>query len=298
MTAKGNHYTILGNDLIFENTAGEYWEYEYDLLTRLIAVRKSENGTDNLAIVASYTYDALNQRMRTDSTKYGTTWYAFGIDGNVLFKETEDEYEQYVYVAGKTFVLVTGNNEDTEEEIYYYLTNHIGSTEMVTDENGQVVWQNELTPFGISSGEIGIVHLQAKFTGKDFDMETQLYYFNARWYDPGIGRFVTEDPVKDGVNWYVYCANNPLVFFDPSGTVYIPADLNETGAWDEQKETYRQFRINKATSMLPADLPEYAHSRIIAFYTKEWSKEMDVVFAYEKAVLLALQFYRYAQKHG
>ena len=202
MTAKGNHYTILGNDLIFENTAGEYWEYEYDLLNRLIAVRKSESGTDNLAIVASYTYDALNQRMRTDSTKYGTTWYAFGIDGNVLFKETEDEYEQYVYVAGKTFVLVTGNNEDTEEEIYYYLTNHIGSTEMVTDENGQVVWQNELTPFGISSGEIGIVHLQAKFTGKDFDEETQLYYFNARWYDPGIGRFASEDPIKDGINWY------------------------------------------------------------------------------------------------
>jgi RHS repeat-associated protein len=58
---------------------------------------------------------------------------------------------------------------------------------------------------------------EGKFTGKDFDAEISLYYFNARWYDPELGRFISVDPIKDGVNWYVYCSNNPLICIDPSG---------------------------------------------------------------------------------
>lgn len=44
-----------------------------------------------------------------------------------------------------------------------------------------------------------------------------LYYFNARWYDPTLGRFITEDPIKDGTNWHVYTNNNPINFIDPTG---------------------------------------------------------------------------------
>jgi RHS repeat-associated protein len=55
------------------------------------------------------------------------------------------------------------------------------------------------------------------FTGKKDDPEVNLVYFNARYYDPEIGRFTTVDPIKSGVNWYVYCENNPLKYFDPDG---------------------------------------------------------------------------------
>ncbi len=52
------------------------------------------------------------------------------------------------------------------------------------------------------------------------------YYYNARWYDPSIGRITTEDPMRDGLNWYAYANNNPLKFVDPSGlanlTSYTP----------------------------------------------------------------------------
>ena len=49
-----------------------------------------------------------------------------------------------------------------------------------------------------------------QFTGKDLDEDTGLYYFNARWYDQEVGRFVSEDPVGDAnnPNLYTYCANN------------------------------------------------------------------------------------------
>jgi len=65
------------------------------------------------------------------------------------------------------------------------------------------------------------------FTGKKRDEGTGLVYFNARFYDPEIGRFITVDPIRDGVNWYVYCGNNPLRYVDPSGlfTIAIPFPL-------------------------------------------------------------------------
>ena len=56
-----------------------------------------------------------------------------------------------------------------------------------------------------------------KYTGKDLDEDTGLYYYNARWYDAGTGRFISEDPARDGSNWYSYVTNNPLKFVDPAG---------------------------------------------------------------------------------
>jgi hypothetical protein len=44
-----------------------------------------------------------------------------------------------------------------------------------------------------------------------------MYDYNARWYDPAQGRFTTEDPIRDGQNWYAYCGNNPMVRVDPTG---------------------------------------------------------------------------------
>ncbi|MDC7125792.1 MAG: RHS repeat-associated core domain-containing protein [Spirochaetales bacterium] len=48
-----------------------------------------------------------------------------------------------------------------------------------------------------------------------------LYYYNARWYDPNIGRFTTEDPIRSGLNWYAYANNNPLKFVDPTGLEFV-----------------------------------------------------------------------------
>ncbi|MEJ2047618.1 MAG: RHS repeat-associated core domain-containing protein, partial [Dehalococcoidia bacterium] len=54
------------------------------------------------------------------------------------------------------------------------------------------------------------------FTGKELDA-TDLYYFGARYYDPGLGTFISSDPAMDGLNWYAYCGNNPMNYVDPWG---------------------------------------------------------------------------------
>ncbi len=83
-------------------------------------------------------------------------------------------------------------------------------------------------------------------TSKTSEFCNGLYYFNARWYDPMLGRFTTEDPIRDGINWFVYASNNPLRFVDPSGLIaVIESDIvqntdtgeifsNETGSINDE----------------------------------------------------------------
>jgi hypothetical protein len=73
-----------------------------------------------------------------------------------------------------------------------------------------------------------------------------LYYFNARWYDASTGRFTSEDPVRDGVNWYQYASANPLRFVDPSG-------LTETSLEHYGAEMERQWEERNNPE---PDLPE------------------------------------------
>ena len=65
---------------------------------------------------------------------------------------------------------------------------------------------------GVTTG-----HLWDGTNGEYFDAETGFIYLSARYMDPQTGRFVSEDPVGDGVNWYVYANNDPIKRIDPSG---------------------------------------------------------------------------------
>src|SRR5690554_3479971 len=135
---------------------------------------------------------------------------------------------EYIYLLGRHFARVDGDLTTEERITYFYHTDHLGSTVLVTDETGETVWSTEYTPFGSLTFAEGKLKRAAKFTGKDLDEETGLYYFNARWYDQEIGRFISEDPIKDGLNWYTYAANNPLRFVDPTGLAYFELE-EETG---------------------------------------------------------------------
>jgi RHS repeat-associated protein len=216
-------YQDNGSTLIFDTNAGDLWSYNYDIFNRLIKVSKSTAGTAGLATVAEYTYDAENLRIKKSSAKSGDTWFVYGLNGEVLFEETAKDTARYVYVNGRHFAMVETDKATNTSSTYFYSLDHLGSTEMVTDSAGKVVWQNEATPFGEWSGEIGVMHLKGKFTGKDFDDEIGLYYYNARWMDPETGRFISEDPAKDGRNWYVYCKSNPMRFIDANGKEATPA---------------------------------------------------------------------------
>jgi len=101
---------------------------------------------------------------------------------------------------------------DKNGSILYYYTDHLGSTRAL--QQGDTITRLDYAPFGEDLSPSGGGY---KFTGKEDDVSTGLYYFNARYYDPAVGRFITEDPAKDGGNWYVYCGNSPLRYVDLTG---------------------------------------------------------------------------------
>src|SRR5690554_3107271 len=91
------------------------------------------------------------------------------------------------------------------------------------------------------------------FTGKEYDPETGLYYFNARWYDQSIGRFISEDPVRDpnNPNLYTYARNNPLRFIDPTGLISL-ADIGlSTATTGLSSEELNEIQIDKPNSSAP-----------------------------------------------
>ena len=97
----------------------------------------------------------------------------------------------------------------------------------MTDESGEVVFDQDYLPFGGDLAVVGElepvneVNEGYKYTGQREEAVIGLYYYGARFYDPELGRFITEDPAQDGINWYVYCGNNPLNRIDPTGLAWI-----------------------------------------------------------------------------
>jgi RHS repeat-associated protein len=79
-----------------------------------------------------------------------------------------------------------------------------------------VVEQITYDAFGNSSGS---AYTRYTYTGREFDTDTGLYYYRARFYDPVVGRFISEDPIgfDGGLNWYGYVENDPIDFSDPTG---------------------------------------------------------------------------------
>jgi RHS repeat-associated protein len=98
---------------------------------------------------------------------------------------------------------------------------------METNAGGRVIWSGDHTAFGETGGETGLEEERGKYAGHEYEAEVGLHS-NARWYDAQTGRFITEDPAGDGVNWFAYVGNNPMSYLDPTGLSLLPAVI-ETG---------------------------------------------------------------------
>ena len=80
---------------------------------------------------------------------------------------------------------------------------------------------------GTSSTSSTVCNL--RFPGQYFDAETGLHYDFHRYYDPALGRYITEDPIRDGLNWYAYVSNNPINWVDPLGLFNPSKGLSSLG---------------------------------------------------------------------
>jgi len=142
----------------------------------------------------------------------------------------------YIYMGGK----LIAEYRPQENAYLYYATDQIGSTRIVTDDTGAVVYAAAHDPYGgIQKTWTSGYDPALKFSGKERDTESGLDYFGARYYDHSLYRFLSVDPVTTHIgylsqthawNLYVYCGSNPLINIDQSGKWYTRVHYNVTYA--------------------------------------------------------------------
>jgi RHS repeat-associated protein len=110
--------------------------------------------------------------------------------------------------------------------LHYYHKDHLGSSSVLTDVNGNRIESAEYLPFGQIREYAGTWTTDYKFTDQEMDTESGLYNFNARLYDPTLGRFISPDPAVTDLsdptnprtfdpqmlNRYAHCRNNPMIY--------------------------------------------------------------------------------------
>ena len=102
---------------------------------------------------------------------------------------------------------------------YYYEADGLGSITSLSNSSGILADTYTYDSFGKLTASTGMASNWFRYTGREYDTATGLYYYRARYYDPSSGRFASEDPAgfRAGINFYRYVRNQPVNFKDPSG---------------------------------------------------------------------------------
>jgi len=165
----------------------------------------------------SFSYDGAGNRLR--AVRNGVeVRYIYDANGNLLAEADSSNTITRYYVHGAGLLAAITPAGD----LYCYHYDGVGNTVAITDASETVVNSYDYSPFGMILTESEIFAQPFKFVGKLGVMAESngFYYMRARYYDPVVGRFISEDPLGfDGgdVNLYVYGSNNPLLVVDPFG---------------------------------------------------------------------------------
>ena len=221
----------------------ELRQYSYDTNRNQTDIKNTKTGEDQ-----TYVYDAENRLSQVSVTKDGKTAVIqqniYNGEGQRIQKVDGDETTNYYYQDGVVAYTTDANGEQNSQNLIgtdgnvlaterfqqnatqYYLYNKDiqGSTSSLVKEDGSADATYQYTDFGETTIQGDD---QAKnevcYTGGIYDQSTWLYYLNARYYNPEDGRFMTENSYRGEImnpetgHLYVYCANNPVNYVDPSG---------------------------------------------------------------------------------
>jgi len=187
------------------------WTYEWNAFNQLTRVLRDQ------VEVARFAYDPLGRRVER-------------VGGGVTYRWTYDHHE--ILLEGVADAATTRNRlyvhgPGLDEPLAYtdlpagattfYHVDGLGSIVKTTDGSGVVAEVYRYDAWGAIETETGPSGYA--FTGREWDAETGWYYYRARYYDPKVGRFVSEDPIGlgGGINYYQYVENNPATLRDPTG---------------------------------------------------------------------------------
>ncbi|HWZ44716.1 MAG TPA: RHS repeat-associated core domain-containing protein [Candidatus Saccharimonadales bacterium] len=213
-------YDDNGNTLTKMDASGTT-AYAWDFENRLKSVTPPGGAS------VTFKYDPLGRRIQKGGS-------IFVYDGANLIQESDQAgnlVARYIQGPGIDQPLAVYRGAASE----FYDADGLGSITSLTTTSGAVNQSYIFDAFGNTSSTTGTFIQPFQYTGREWDAETGLYFYRARYYDPAIGRFLNEDQIGNdhGFNFYTYVGNAPANFIDPAGrerkkkfccTVTLPND--------------------------------------------------------------------------
>ncbi len=207
-------YDANGN-VITRTNGGLTSSFSYNAENRLIGVSG--------AAAEAHTYDGDGNRIK--AVVNGTTSVFIG-----AYYEVQGSITKTYYYADNVRVA-----ERNGGVLHWLLSDHLGGTNVTLRADGTFSTTLRYLPYGDTRYNGGSQITSYRFTGQRWDSGTGLYFYNARWYDPYIGRFLAPDTIvpnpgnPQALNRYSYVGNRPLNLVDPSGHMQACADGDEGG---------------------------------------------------------------------
>ncbi|MCI0728150.1 MAG: discoidin domain-containing protein, partial [Chloroflexi bacterium] len=246
-----HHYTYDANGNLTDENTSRHFEWDHSDRMR---VYRTQAGNAEPSVHTHYLYDASGQRVkklvRKQGGQYEVTVYVEGVfeyqrivqgstvrENNTL--HVMDNQSRVALVrAGAPFP------DDATPAVKYHLGDHLGSSNLVVGDDGGWINREEYTPYGETSFG-SFPRKRYRFTGKERDEESGLYYHGARYYASWLARWASCDPLgfQAGLNLYVYVKGNPLAFIDRTGTSDTPPSTNQTPA-DTTPASHERYAID------------------------------------------------------
>ncbi len=236
---------------------------EYD--DRGQMVKALLNSTD----YALYYYDDAGQRVRKVVVKGAVVEDRRYVDGFEVWRKassgtlTEERTTLHVMDGEKRIAMIEKKTVGTSApltRVRYQLGNHLGTSVLEVNEDGDVISYEEYHPYGSTAwwtndGDTEVSQKRYRYTGKEKDEETGLYYHGARYYAPWLGRWTSADPIGlgDGVNPFAYVHGNPVRSSDPTGmrdVTSIPSEAPRPTPLEERTWT-KEFQYASVSTMFP-----------------------------------------------
>ena len=208
---------------------------------------------------AYYVYDNSGNRVRKIIENGNLVKERIYLDAYEVYRETQngninleretihvmDDTQRIALIETRT----KGEDGGLDFLIRYQYGNHLGTACLELDNNAATISYEEYYPFGSTAYQAMRNQTETskryRYTGKERDEESGLYYHGARYYAPWLARWTACDPswLKDGLNIYKYAADNPVALFDPNGKENKPAnDLDKKVMMMTDPELYRYLK--------------------------------------------------------
>ena len=231
----------LGGDVLLDVSGTSTGVFEYDPSGNLV-----KDGLKRL----EFSYNCLNL-MQTAETASGAlkAQFTYGSDGRKLSEKAKTggfEYLGsliYAYRGGTLSLVQAVTDEGTIQSagVNYFIRDHLGSVRAVVDHTGKIVERNDYYPFGgrHENASLPLTGVNRyKFGGKESlePVSLDMLDFGARFYDPRIARWNTQDPLAEkyfSFSPYNYCAGNPVTVTDPDGRALLSLQ-NRSPIYDRQ----------------------------------------------------------------